>query len=80
MPLWNGRIYARNFKRESSLRGIEMTGFCQLVDFVAADYLRAHFQSPRISATFNCNPSGVTVAASHGASILSAIRDSTPRG
>ena len=80
MPLWNRRIYARNFKCESSLRGIEMTDFRQLVDFVAANHLRAHFQSPRISATFNCNPSGVTVAASHGASILSAIRDSTPRG
>ena len=69
-----GLIPATDILGDKSLRIIEE------IDLVSPNVTVAHFQSPRISATFACNPSGVTIAAFHGASILSAMRERTPRG
>lgn len=69
-----GLITATDILGDKSLR------ISEGIDLVSPNVTVAHFQSPRISATFACNPSGVTIAALHGASILSAMRERTPRG
>ena len=69
-----GLITAIDILGDKSLR------ISEEIDLVSPNVTVAHFQSPRISATFACNPSGVTIAAFHGASILIAMRERTPRG